>query len=128
VELLDAYPARLVLPCHDGSIQALRSRRADLEKRTFLPLASEAALDIAVDKTEHSTSLYNWESPSLKACSSRPRRTSLRLSTSSDVRRGQADPFLGASKGLGSAGCIPVMNLDEAKRIVGDSLPQDSRP
>jgi hypothetical protein len=51
IGLLDEYPARLILPSHDGSIQALRVRRAELERRTFLPLASEAALEIAVSKT-----------------------------------------------------------------------------
>src|ERR1700722_16972684 len=49
--LLDERPARLILPSHDGSIEALRARRAELERRTSLPLASEAALDIAVSKT-----------------------------------------------------------------------------
>ena len=50
IGLLDEYPARLVLPSHDGSIQALRARRAELTRRTFLPFPSEAALDIAVSK------------------------------------------------------------------------------
>jgi predicted ATP-grasp superfamily ATP-dependent carboligase len=48
--LLDEYPAQMVLPHHDGSIQALRARRGEVERRTFLPLASEAALDIAASK------------------------------------------------------------------------------
>jgi predicted ATP-grasp superfamily ATP-dependent carboligase len=48
--LLDEYPARMILPAHDGSIEAIRPRRAELESRTFLPLASEAALSIAVSK------------------------------------------------------------------------------
>jgi predicted ATP-grasp superfamily ATP-dependent carboligase len=48
--LLDEYPARMILPSHDGSIEAIRPRRAELERRTFLPLASEAALTIAVSK------------------------------------------------------------------------------
>jgi predicted ATP-grasp superfamily ATP-dependent carboligase len=51
VALLDEHSARLILPSHDGSIQALRARRHEVERRTFLPLASEAALDIAVSKT-----------------------------------------------------------------------------
>jgi predicted ATP-grasp superfamily ATP-dependent carboligase len=51
VALLDEHPARLILPSHDGSIQALRARRSELERRTFLTLACEAALDIAVSKT-----------------------------------------------------------------------------
>jgi predicted ATP-grasp superfamily ATP-dependent carboligase len=50
IALLDEYPARLILPSHDGAIMALRSRRPELERRTFLPLASEAALDIAAAK------------------------------------------------------------------------------
>jgi predicted ATP-grasp superfamily ATP-dependent carboligase len=48
--LLDEHPARMLLPAHDGSIEALRARRAELERRVALPLASEAALDIAVSK------------------------------------------------------------------------------
>ncbi|HEX8968891.1 MAG TPA: ATP-grasp domain-containing protein [Chloroflexota bacterium] len=51
LDLLDQHPTRVLLAAHDGSIQALRLRRADIERRTALPLASEAALDIAVDKT-----------------------------------------------------------------------------
>jgi predicted ATP-grasp superfamily ATP-dependent carboligase len=50
VGLLDEHPARLLLPAHDGSIQALRLGRAELERRTTLALASEAALTIAVNK------------------------------------------------------------------------------
>jgi len=49
--LLDAHPVRLIVPSHDGAIQALRRHRAEIERRTFLPLASESALDIAVSKT-----------------------------------------------------------------------------
>ncbi len=51
LEVLDEYPARMILPCHDGSIHALRRRRREVERRTFFPFASEAALDIAVSKT-----------------------------------------------------------------------------
>ncbi|MBV9174047.1 MAG: ATP-grasp domain-containing protein [Chloroflexi bacterium] len=50
VRLLDAQPARMLLPAHDGTIQALRLRRAEIERRTALPLASEAALEIAINK------------------------------------------------------------------------------
>jgi predicted ATP-grasp superfamily ATP-dependent carboligase len=50
LELLDEYPARMILPSHDGAIQALRNRRAELERHTFFPFASETALDIAVSK------------------------------------------------------------------------------
>jgi predicted ATP-grasp superfamily ATP-dependent carboligase len=51
IELLDEHPARLIVPSHDGAIEALRGRRQEIERRTFLPLASEDALDIAVSKT-----------------------------------------------------------------------------
>src|SRR5690242_17738836 len=50
MELLELYPARMILPAHDGSIEALRPRRAEIERLTTLPLASEAALDIAISK------------------------------------------------------------------------------
>jgi predicted ATP-grasp superfamily ATP-dependent carboligase len=49
--LLDEHPARMLVPTHDGSIQAIRLRRAEFERRTALPLASESALSIAVSKS-----------------------------------------------------------------------------
>jgi predicted ATP-grasp superfamily ATP-dependent carboligase len=48
--LLREHPTRMVLPGHDGSIEALRPRRAEVERLTALPLAAEAALDVAVSK------------------------------------------------------------------------------
>ena len=51
LEQVDAYPARMILAAHDGSIAALRPRRSEIERRIALPLASEAALDIAVSKS-----------------------------------------------------------------------------
>jgi predicted ATP-grasp superfamily ATP-dependent carboligase len=50
LRLLDEYPVRMLLPGHDGSIEAIRARRAEFERRTALPLGSEAALDIVVSK------------------------------------------------------------------------------
>jgi predicted ATP-grasp superfamily ATP-dependent carboligase len=50
LQLLDEHPVRMVMPAHDGSIHALRLRRAEIERRTVLPLASESALDIAISK------------------------------------------------------------------------------
>jgi predicted ATP-grasp superfamily ATP-dependent carboligase len=51
LHLLDEHPARMLVPSSDGSIKVLRTRRAEIERRTALALASEDALDIAVDKT-----------------------------------------------------------------------------
>jgi len=48
--LLDEQQPAMLLPAHDGSIKAVRTRRVDIERRTALALASEAALDIAVSK------------------------------------------------------------------------------
>jgi predicted ATP-grasp superfamily ATP-dependent carboligase len=50
LSVLDRYPARVVIPAHDGSIEVLRTYRATLERQTALALGSEAALSIAVDK------------------------------------------------------------------------------
>jgi predicted ATP-grasp superfamily ATP-dependent carboligase len=50
--LLDAHPAQMILPCYDGSIEAIRARRSELERHTAVPLGSEAALDIAVSKVK----------------------------------------------------------------------------
>jgi predicted ATP-grasp superfamily ATP-dependent carboligase len=120
VNLLDAYPARLILPAHDGSIQALRSRRPDLEQRTFLPIASEAALDIAVDKAR---TLALAEQLGVLV----PR--SVFVTTEGDVRAAINElgcPAVikplrswGQAKGLGTRlGAFSVPNLDEAQRLV----------
>jgi len=50
LQVLADYPADVVLPGHDGSIEAIRARREEVERVSALPVASEAALDIAVDK------------------------------------------------------------------------------
>jgi predicted ATP-grasp superfamily ATP-dependent carboligase len=50
LSLIEHHGVSMVLPCHDGSIDALRPRRVDIERRAALALASEAALDIAIDK------------------------------------------------------------------------------
>jgi carbamoyl-phosphate synthase large subunit len=48
--LVDRYRPAMILPAHDGSIEALRARRGTIEERTALPLASEAALNAVVNK------------------------------------------------------------------------------
>lgn len=48
--VIERHGASMVLPCHDGSIEALRPRRHEIERRAALALASEAALDLAIDK------------------------------------------------------------------------------
>jgi predicted ATP-grasp superfamily ATP-dependent carboligase len=58
-ELVDALLAiagangpLVVLPTTDGTIEALRARRAELERRLVVALAPEPALEIAVDKSK----------------------------------------------------------------------------
>jgi len=48
--LIERHGASMVLPCHDGSIEALRPHRHLIERRAALALASEAALELAIDK------------------------------------------------------------------------------
>jgi predicted ATP-grasp superfamily ATP-dependent carboligase len=50
--LLDRQPSRVLIPAVDASIAALRLQRTRIEGRTRLALASEAALDVANDKTK----------------------------------------------------------------------------
>jgi predicted ATP-grasp superfamily ATP-dependent carboligase len=45
-----AHRARVVFPLHDGSIHAFRLHRDEVERQVALPLASDAALEIAVTK------------------------------------------------------------------------------
>jgi predicted ATP-grasp superfamily ATP-dependent carboligase len=51
LQLLDKQQARMVIPMGDGTIHALRLRRAEIEQHSALALASESALDIAVSKS-----------------------------------------------------------------------------
>jgi predicted ATP-grasp superfamily ATP-dependent carboligase len=48
--LVKEWQPRLVVPAHDGSIEALRTGRTELEHHTTLALAGEAAMAIAVSK------------------------------------------------------------------------------
>jgi predicted ATP-grasp superfamily ATP-dependent carboligase len=50
LQLVDTCAIGMVLPAHDGSIEALRRRRNEFTGRCALPLASDRALDLAVSK------------------------------------------------------------------------------
>src|SRR5271163_2975547 len=50
IDLCATRHARALIPAHDGSIEALRSRREEVERVVGLALAPEAALEVAVDK------------------------------------------------------------------------------
>jgi cation diffusion facilitator CzcD-associated flavoprotein CzcO len=50
LEVCARHRPQALIPSHDGSIEALRHRRADVERAVGLALASEEALAIAVDK------------------------------------------------------------------------------
>lgn len=52
LEALRRNPAGVVLPCYDGSIEAIRPRRADVEQHARVALAKESALEIATDKEQ----------------------------------------------------------------------------
>lgn len=50
IALLEETGAPVVIPAHDGSIEALRARRAEVERHAALPIASDAALGVAMSK------------------------------------------------------------------------------
>ncbi len=50
LDLCAEHQPRALIPSHDGSIDALRARRADVERAVGLALAPEEALSVAVDK------------------------------------------------------------------------------
>lgn len=52
MRLLETHPSDVVLPFHDGSIEVIRAHRSEIERLAAIPLASEAALNIAVDKKQ----------------------------------------------------------------------------
>jgi predicted ATP-grasp superfamily ATP-dependent carboligase len=49
-QLVDRLGARVLIPCHDGTVALLRQHRARLEQRARIALASEPALGVAVNK------------------------------------------------------------------------------
>jgi predicted ATP-grasp superfamily ATP-dependent carboligase len=51
LRLCAEHAPQSLIVAHDGSIEAVRRRRADVERNVGLALAPEAALSIAVDKT-----------------------------------------------------------------------------
>jgi predicted ATP-grasp superfamily ATP-dependent carboligase len=51
LRIVKDHAVRLVVPAHDGSIEALRGRRSELEYHTELALAEEGALRLAVSKS-----------------------------------------------------------------------------
>ena len=51
LELCAEHGPGSLIPAHDGSIEALRRRRDDVQRRVGLALAPEEALVVAVDKT-----------------------------------------------------------------------------
>lgn len=51
LELVDRHSPRVVMVAHDGTIEALRSRRSAFDGRTSLALAPEEALALAVHKS-----------------------------------------------------------------------------
>lgn len=48
--LLERYPTSVLIPLHDGSIEALRAHRTEIERWAALALASESALQTVVSK------------------------------------------------------------------------------
>jgi predicted ATP-grasp superfamily ATP-dependent carboligase len=51
LSLVETYGALVVLPTTDGTIEALRAHRRELEARAVLALAPEPALELAIDKS-----------------------------------------------------------------------------
>jgi predicted ATP-grasp superfamily ATP-dependent carboligase len=49
-QLVERLGARVLIPCHDGTVALLRHHRARLEQRTRIALASEPAISVAVNK------------------------------------------------------------------------------
>ena len=52
LSLLEVTPTKVVIPVHDASVEALRSRRSDVEHRTVVALMDEPALALATDKVQ----------------------------------------------------------------------------
>jgi predicted ATP-grasp superfamily ATP-dependent carboligase len=52
LEWIDVHSVRSIIVAHDGTVEALRSRRAELDRHVGIALANEPALQIAIDKQQ----------------------------------------------------------------------------
>ena len=52
LELVRRRSVRAIIPVHDGTIDAIKARRGELERECAVALAAPAALDAAVDKEQ----------------------------------------------------------------------------
>ena len=52
LDLCKHHKPRVLIPCHDGAIEALRRRRDEVERTVAVALAPEPALGVAIDKTD----------------------------------------------------------------------------
>jgi predicted ATP-grasp superfamily ATP-dependent carboligase len=117
IGFLDRRGASVVVPTYDGSIEALRGRRSEIERRAAVALAPERALEIAVDK-EKTLSV---------ACELRI-RTPSRASVTSELDIEEAVAAVGlpavlkplrswtaSPTGPTRLGSLPVTTIDEAR-------------
>jgi predicted ATP-grasp superfamily ATP-dependent carboligase len=122
--LLAQYPARALIPSHDGSIEALRAHRREVERFATIALASESALEIAVDKARTLAVATQLGIPVPRG---------IEVSDVSDVPAATREVgFPAVVKPLQSwverdgvatrLACEAVVNVDEAKRAVATML------
>jgi predicted ATP-grasp superfamily ATP-dependent carboligase len=120
VALTERLGASMVLPCHDGSIEALRSHRHQIERRAGLALASEAALELAVDK-RRTVALAKQLGIGVP--------TNIEVHDVSDLRAALADvgypavmkpvwSWVQANGGGTRLSCEPVLDFDDALRAL----------
>ncbi len=116
LRFLDENPTSVVVPAYDGSIEAVRERRQEIEKRTAVALAAESALEVAVDKKK-----------TLAVARDLGIRTPRAVQVTSDADLEQAVSEVGlpavlkplrswSTSALGGVrlGSLPVITLDEA--------------
>ncbi len=124
MDLLAQYPARALIPSHDGAIEALRAHRREVERSAAIALASESALEIAVDKARTLAVATQLGIPVPRG---------IEVSDVSDVPAAVGEVgFPAVVKPLQSwverdgvatrLACEAVMNMDEAKRAVAAML------
>jgi predicted ATP-grasp superfamily ATP-dependent carboligase len=130
LEFVRRHPADVLIPGHDGSIEAIRRRRAEIEASIRVALAAEAALAVAIDKAR---------TLAVAAKVGIPVPLGVEVSGTSEVRAALAEVGMPAvvkplaswvqtgSRGATRLRCRDVVTADEARRTVDQMLARGGR-
>ena len=129
LDFVRSHPSDVLIPGHDGSIEALRRRRSEIDAAIRVALAPETALAVAVDKAR---------TFAVAADEGIPVPVSVEVNQSSDVRAAVSEvrtpavvkpleSWVRSPRGARRLRCRDVLNADEATRTIEEMLAAGGR-